>query len=47
MVPPNALEFPHRGDPRHDGQIAMTADLGARRSAGVADDSDVCDLDEK
>jgi hypothetical protein len=47
VVPPDALELAHGGDPRHDGQIAVAADLRACRSAGVANDPDMRGLDEK
>jgi hypothetical protein len=47
MMPANRLELSQGSDPRHDRQIAMAADLGARRSTGVADDSDVRGFDEK
>jgi len=46
VVPADGLELPYGRHASHDGQIALAADLGGRRAAGIADDSDVCGLDE-
>jgi hypothetical protein len=46
VMPADGFELPHGGDARHDGQIALAADLGRRRAAGIASDPDVRRLDK-
>jgi hypothetical protein len=45
MVPARGLELPHRGHARHDGQIALAADLGGRAPARVANNAKMSGLD--
>jgi len=41
VMPADLLELPDRSHARHDGRVALAADLGARRTAAVAGDADV------
>jgi hypothetical protein len=45
MMPADGFELPYGRDSRHERRVALTANLGRGRAAGVADDSDVLGLD--
>src|ERR1700729_2518428 len=46
VVPAHRLELPDGGDARHDRQVPLAADLGARCPTGVAGHPHVCGLDQ-